>query len=281
MKNIFRIFYRDFKRVSTNVVAVVIVIGLSIIPSLYAWFNILSNWDPYGPESTSNLKIAVYSADEGIDMGGLSLNIGDSVIDALKANQTMGWQFTDTMDEATDGVYSSEYYAALIIPEDFSGKMISFLNGEAEPPAEVVDPHRVAQIVRERLVDEAGLAGGEHLLGLPEMLAPVVRLQADAVGGRDQRIDRRDDLDAHLLHLRDVLRIAVRRGGDVLRPPLVGVRDAEARDGGVFRHIHDLRERDRVARVEPDDADLGLRPRDDRRAADDDGQDDALHAVFP
>ena len=68
MKNIFRIFYRDFKRVSTNVVAVVIVIGLSIIPSLYAWFNILSNWDPYGPESTSNLKIAVYSADEGIDM---------------------------------------------------------------------------------------------------------------------------------------------------------------------------------------------------------------------
>ena len=90
MKNIFRIFYRDFKRVSTNVVAVVIVIGLSIIPSLYAWFNILSNWDPYGPESTSNLKIAVYSADEGIDMGGLSLNIGDSVIDALKANQTMG-----------------------------------------------------------------------------------------------------------------------------------------------------------------------------------------------
>ena len=72
MKNIFRIFYQDFKRVSTNVVAVVIVIGLSIIPSLYAWFNILSNWDPYGPESTSNLKIAVYSADEGIDMGGLS-----------------------------------------------------------------------------------------------------------------------------------------------------------------------------------------------------------------
>lgn len=115
-------------------VAVVIVIGLSIIPSLYAWFNILSNWDPYGPESTSNLKIAVYSADEGIDMGGLPLNIGDSVIDALKANQTMGWQFTDTMDEATDGVYSSEYYAALIIPEDFSEKMISFLNGEVQNP---------------------------------------------------------------------------------------------------------------------------------------------------
>lgn len=80
MKNIFRIFYRDFKRVSTNVVAVVIVIGLSIIPSLYAWFNILSNWDPYGPESTSNLKIAVYSAMRELTWDGLPLNIGDSVM---------------------------------------------------------------------------------------------------------------------------------------------------------------------------------------------------------
>ena len=155
MKNIFRIFYRDFKRVSTNVVAVVIVIGLSIIPSLYAWFNILSNWDPYGPESTSNLKIAVYSADEGIDMGGLPLNIGDSVIDALKANQTMGWQFTDTMDEATDGVYSSEYYAALIIPEDFSEKMISFLNGEVQNPQIIYYENEKKNAIATKITDTA------------------------------------------------------------------------------------------------------------------------------
>ena len=163
MKNIFRIFYRDFKRVSTNVVAVVIVIGLSIIPSLYAWFNILSNWDPYGPESTSNLKIAVYSADEGIDMGGLSLNIGDSVIDALKANQTMGWQFTDTMDEATDGVYSSEYYAALIIPEDFSEKMISFLNGEVQNPQIIYHENEKKNAIAPKITSKAKTAVQEQV----------------------------------------------------------------------------------------------------------------------
>ena len=163
MKNIFRIFYRDFKRVSTNVVAVVIVIGLSIIPSLYAWFNILSNWDPYGPESTSNLKIAVYSADEGIDMGGLSLNIGDSVIDALKANQTMGWQFTDTMDEATDGVYSSEYYAALIIPEDFSKKMISFLNGEVQNPQIIYYENEKKNAIAPKITSKAKTAVQEQV----------------------------------------------------------------------------------------------------------------------
>ena len=108
MKNIIRVFYHDWKRIRTNVVAVVVVIGLIIIPSLYAWFNILSNWDPYGPDATSNLKIAVYSGDKGVDLGGVKLNIGDSVVDALKANQTMGWQFVESEDAAKDGVYSSE-----------------------------------------------------------------------------------------------------------------------------------------------------------------------------
>jgi putative membrane protein len=61
MLNIFRIFISDFKRLKTNVVAVVMVIGLSILPCLYAWFNILSNWSPYGPDATSNIKVAVAS----------------------------------------------------------------------------------------------------------------------------------------------------------------------------------------------------------------------------
>ena len=68
MKNIIKIFCADFRRLSTNVVAVVVIMGLSVIPSLYAWFNILSNWDPYAQEATSNLKIAVVSQDEGTEV---------------------------------------------------------------------------------------------------------------------------------------------------------------------------------------------------------------------
>lgn len=56
MKNIYKVFISDWKRISKNVVAVVVVMGLIILPSLYAWFNILSNWDPYGEESTSRIK---------------------------------------------------------------------------------------------------------------------------------------------------------------------------------------------------------------------------------
>ena len=120
MLNIFRIFISDFKRLKTNVVAVVMVIGLSILPCLYAWFNILSNWSPYGPDATSNIKVAVASDDKGITIDDTEFNMGETVIEGLEANTTIGWVFTDTTEEAIDGVYSGDYYAALIMPEDFT-----------------------------------------------------------------------------------------------------------------------------------------------------------------
>lgn len=92
MLNIFRIFISDFKRIKTNVVAVVIVIGLSILPCLYAWFNILSNWSPYGPDATSNIKVAVASDDKGITIDDTEFNMGETVIEGIgsKYNDWLG-----------------------------------------------------------------------------------------------------------------------------------------------------------------------------------------------
>lgn len=134
MRNIFKIFYADFKRLTHNVVAVVVIMGLTIIPCLYAWFNIFSNWDPYGESATSNLKIAVASEDTGYTIEGMSVNIGDSVVDALETNKTIGWVFVDTAKEATDGVYSGDYYAALVIPEDFTSTLMTIVDGELKHP---------------------------------------------------------------------------------------------------------------------------------------------------
>ena len=83
MKNIWRIFSGDMKRLVRNPFALVIAIGLCIIPSLYAWFNIYSNWDPYA--NTKNIKIAVATEDTGYQMDdGTTVNMGDSVIESLK-----------------------------------------------------------------------------------------------------------------------------------------------------------------------------------------------------
>lgn len=134
MKNIIKIIALDIERLSVNVVAMVVLIGLTVIPSLYAWFNILSNWDPYGPNATANLQVAVASSDQGIMIGSYEINVGDIIVRNLKENDTIGWVFTDTSEDAIAGVYSGDYYAALVIDEQFSADMISFLGGNIENP---------------------------------------------------------------------------------------------------------------------------------------------------
>ena len=134
MNKILKVFTNDMKKISTNVIAVVIILGLSILPSLYAWFNIFSNWDPYGPSSTGNIKVAVVSDDAGAEISGLEINIGATVVEALQANNTIGWVFTDNSGETIEGVKAGDYYAALVIPETFSKDMVSFLTGDLEHP---------------------------------------------------------------------------------------------------------------------------------------------------
>jgi putative membrane protein len=134
MRNIIRIFTSDVKRLATNVVAVVVIMGLAVIPSLYAWFNIMSNWDPYGEASTTNLNVVVASMDEGTEIEGIEINVGNIIVSNLKENDTIGWVFVDTEEEAVDGVYSGDYYAALVIDEEFTEDLISFLGGDLENP---------------------------------------------------------------------------------------------------------------------------------------------------
>ncbi len=134
MRNIWRIFRADWQRISASVVAVVVIMGLCLIPCLYAWFNIFSNWDPYGPDATSNIRVAVTSEDEGYELLGLKLNIGSMVLDGLKSNDQMGWDFVDSREEALEGVRSGRYYAALIVPADFTGDFVSILDTDLRHP---------------------------------------------------------------------------------------------------------------------------------------------------
>lgn len=132
MKKSFQIFKRDIGRLSKNIVALIVVIGVCIIPSLYAWFNIAANKDPYG--NTDNIKIAVANNDAGTenDMLG-NLDVGGQIVDTLKENDSLGWVFVSE-DKAISGVKSGEYYAAIVIPDNFSESMVSFLSGKIEQP---------------------------------------------------------------------------------------------------------------------------------------------------
>ena len=133
MKNIWKIFQRDMMRIRKNVIALVVIVGISVVPCLYAWFNIAASWDPYS--NTGNLKVAVASVDEGYEgsLIPLEINIGDQVLSALRENTQMEWVFT-TKDKATAGVKSGKYYAAIVIPKDLSNKMMSVFSENVEKP---------------------------------------------------------------------------------------------------------------------------------------------------
>ena len=133
MRTALRIFWRDLRRILRNPIAVVVTIGVCIIPSLYAWFNIAANWNPYA--NTSGMSVAVVSNDQGADLGGDLgyVNAGDMVLDRLADNDQLRWVVTN-QDDALDGVDSGTYYAAIVIPDDFTSDLGSVLTGTLSQP---------------------------------------------------------------------------------------------------------------------------------------------------
>lgn len=131
MKNIFNIYFTDVRKIVKNWAAAIIILGLIILPSLYAWFNIEASWDPYG--NTKGLSIAIVNKDRGTTIRDHDIKMGDMIVDSLKQNEAIGWKF---VDEATalNGVMHGKYYASIVIPEDFSEKIATIISDNPQKP---------------------------------------------------------------------------------------------------------------------------------------------------
>ncbi|MGF9992027.1 YhgE/Pip domain-containing protein [Bacillus mycoides] len=131
MKQIWRIYKTDLRNVAKHWAAIVIVLGLMILPSLYAWFNIKASWDPYG--NTKGIQIAVSNQDVGSNLRGKDINIGKEIVDSLKKDKNFGWKFVDEK-QAIYGVERGDYSASITIPKDFSEKIATVLNENPQKP---------------------------------------------------------------------------------------------------------------------------------------------------
>ena len=130
MRTIWAIYRADLRRARRSLIASVVTFGLVVIPSLFTWFNVAASWDPFG--NTRSLRIAIANTDEGYksDLVPLHLNIGDQVVSALRKNESFDWVIA-TEDQAVEGTRSGEFYAAIVIPAEFSKDMLTFFDGEA------------------------------------------------------------------------------------------------------------------------------------------------------
>ena len=132
MRNIARVFWRDVKRLGRTPAAWSVVLFLVVLPSLYTWFNVAAFWNPY--DNTGNLRICVVNEDAGVDDAMLGhLDVGKQVVDQLKDNDQLDWQFV-AREEAIDAIDSGQAYAAFVIPEDFSANIATLTTGDFKQP---------------------------------------------------------------------------------------------------------------------------------------------------
>lgn len=130
MKAVWEIFRADLSRAHRSVISMVVVLGLVVLPSFFAWFNISASWDPFA--NTKNLRIAIANTDKGYksDLIPLEVNIGNRVVSALRTNEQFNWVI-DSEEQAIEKTLSGEYYAAVVIPPDFSKEMLTFFSSDA------------------------------------------------------------------------------------------------------------------------------------------------------
>ncbi len=151
MKNIFKIFKRDLKNIFTNSMAIVLAVGVALLPSLYAWFNIYANWDPYG--KTGAMMVAVCNEDEGAAYKNLDIDIGSQICDNLKGNDSIDWQFVSKKD-AQNGVAAGRYYAAIEIPSGFSKNLASIVTDDYERPQIIYYANEKKNAIATKITDK-------------------------------------------------------------------------------------------------------------------------------
>lgn len=196
MKNIIKIIKKDFKNIITNWIALGIVLGLIAIPSLYSLVNIFASWDPYS--STSGIKVAVVNEDKGTTFRDKDINLGNELVDKLKDNDKIGWEFVDK-ETADNGLLMEEYYASIIIPEDFSQKTTTLVEKNVEKPKLIYTANEKKNPIAPKFTDSAVKTVKSQLdENITKTITGIIFRMCDEVGIdiEDNRTELRRIMDA-------------------------------------------------------------------------------------
>jgi putative membrane protein len=149
---VFLVFVHDLRTICKNLSAGIIIIGLCLLPSLYAWINIYACWDPYS--NTGNLPIAIVNKDQGTVFNGKVVNVGNSVIDELKNNKSIGWNFVNDW-QGNYGLHNGKYYALIELPSDFSEKLVTLATTNPQKPTIVYCVNEKLNSIATKIADAA------------------------------------------------------------------------------------------------------------------------------
>lgn len=196
MKTAFQIFCRDVRRLLKNWAATLVIIGVCLLPSLYAWFNIAANMDPYA--NTSGIQVAIANCDTGAKTDVITMNAGDSIVEKLKENKSLGWQFVSEK-KAKEGVRAGKYYAAIVIPKDFSKSLVSIISGDLKRPKLDYYVNEKKNAIAPKITDTGATTVQQQIndtfsATASSAVSEIVQSSADSVaGGLDQTQEKLTD----------------------------------------------------------------------------------------
>ncbi len=239
----------DYAYVKYHDTGVVSEVAIALLPSLYAWLNIYSNWNPYG--NTGGISIAVASLDRGYTDNGEYVNKGRDVQEDLKTSTSINWVIVDTEQEAVDGVYAGDYYAAVVIDEDFSRKMYRMFTDWTGQPAityyENAKKNAVATKITDTAVETLKRSISENYLevvisGIMEQsnLLAADLTETDPETAVKGLLYQTQDVLSGCSHMMDAFRAAARSGG-------ISAADAEALSAAIAHINQNLPDGEEVA----------------------------------
>lgn len=133
MRVIFRIIKRDFNSIVKSLPVFITILVFCFLPSTYAIFTIKASWNPYSKSNMSRLPIAVVNRDEGSNIKGKTINVGNQITDELKKDKSVKWVIIDEW-QGNYGLNTGKYYSLIEIPEDFSNKLLTLATSDPQKP---------------------------------------------------------------------------------------------------------------------------------------------------
>lgn len=108
---------QEWKSLWRNKILMIVLVFIIAIPAIYTTLFLGSMWDPYG--KLDNLPVAVVNLDEPVEYEGETLNVGQKLVDKLKDDGSLCFNFTDA-DQAERGLKNGTYYMVITVPKNFS-----------------------------------------------------------------------------------------------------------------------------------------------------------------
>lgn len=121
----------EFKRIFSKKSVLISVIAVLLVPLIYAMIMLSPKWGPQ--DNIDNISVAVVNNDQGANQDGTVINVGDELVENLKENPTLGWDFVSS-EEASKGMDDMKYYMTIEVPKEFSQKVITVMDENPERP---------------------------------------------------------------------------------------------------------------------------------------------------